>query len=78
MEAAERSLARAKRHAALHDLGVQSVTCEFLLAPAARKEPALVGCGLEVNLENPLKLGFMKYHTEALPHLRVSKSGFDR
>jgi hypothetical protein len=39
------------------------------LAPAARKETALVGFGLEVNLENPLKLGFMKYHPEELPFL---------
>ena len=47
--------------------GIQAVTCAFLPAPGARKEPALVGVGLEVNLEHPLKLGFMKDHPEALP-----------
>jgi hypothetical protein len=48
-------------------MGVQSVTCELLLTPGARKEPAFVGMRFEVDLEHPLKLGFMKYHIETSP-----------
>lgn len=53
MYAAQRSLLRIKRNIALHQLWVQSVAFEFLLAPTAREEASLVESGLEVNFENP-------------------------
>jgi hypothetical protein len=42
---------------------VQSVIFEFLLAPGSRKETAIVAFGLNVNLEYPRYLGFMKLHS---------------
>jgi hypothetical protein len=47
----KRPLPGVERNAALHQLGIQFVALKFFLAPSARKEPALVGLGLELNLE---------------------------
>src|SRR6266849_526028 len=52
MHAAQRSLSGVERHTALHQLGIEPMSCEFLLAPGACKEPALVEFCFEVNFEN--------------------------
>jgi hypothetical protein len=46
----------------LHQIGVQPMIFEFLLAPGARKETALVRFEIEVNLEYPRYLSSLKLH----------------
>ena len=64
MDATQRSLPRVEGNAALRQLRIQSMGFKFFLAPASRKQTALVGFGLDVNLENALQLGFMKDHNK--------------
>src|ERR1700679_2541456 len=64
MHAAQRPLSRVEGNAALHQLGIQLVAFKFFLAPASRKQTALVGFGLDVNLETALQLGFTKDHNK--------------
>ena len=60
MKATQRALSRVERNAALHQPGIQPVALEFLLAPRARKEAALIPMGLNVNLKRAGYLGFLK------------------
>lgn len=51
MKTTKSSVLGVEGNAALRQLRIQFVTFEFLLAPAARKEPALIGDGFEIYLE---------------------------
>jgi hypothetical protein len=47
---------------ALHDAGVQSMTLEFFLTPAASKKTAVIVARLKANFEHSAQLGFLKSH----------------
>ena len=62
MDATEGAFVRVKGDTALHQLRVQSVTLEILLAPGSRKESSFIARRLDLQRENSWQFGLFKYH----------------